>query len=368
MPGPSVRVRLGRGFTLIELLVVIAIIAVLIALLLPAVQAAREAARRSQCVNNLKQIGLGISNYESANGSYPTGAITWQERPLDCSQTPRAFSLFSLILPYMEQQNVYSAINFSVTGGGVTQPSGLPGGAINRTAFVTQINSFICPSDLPQTPLMPPTSYNGYAQNSYAGMAGTFDIWHWYCGCPATPPFSGSCSGGVEIMSDGVFSSNWTYNVAAVTDGTSNTIFAGEMSRFINDPAPYLNQWGRAGWFGSNLNIQTTRSQGMASSVPKINSNFVPNNETLLPPTYSVTQDVDSWAYIAAYQQLGQFGFHSRHPGGANFLFGDGSVRFLKESISLGVASWTANGPNNPGIYRQLSTIANGETISSDAY
>jgi len=367
MPGPSVRARLGRGFTLIELLVVIAIIAVLIALLLPAVQAAREAARRSQCVNNHKQIGLGISNYESANGSYPTGAITYQERPLDCSQSQRGFTFFALILPFLEQQPVYNSINFSVPAANPMAGTSVHGGATNRTGLVTQINSYICPSDFPQTPYTPPTSFNGYAQSSYAGMFGTFDIFHYYCGCPVSF-LGGSCAGAVEIKPDGVFGKNWTYSVASVTDGTSNTIFVGETSRFINDPDQVFNTWSRYGWFGSNLTASSSRVVGLASSVPKINANFFPDDRTVLPHVTSPTNDVDSWAYLAPYQQLGQFGFHSRHPGGANFLFGDGSVRFLKESISLGVPSYNAAGPNNVGVYRQLSTIASGETISSDAY
>src|SRR5271166_5939994 len=98
-----------RGFTLIELLVVIAIISVLIALLLPAVQSAREAARRAQCVNNLKQLGLAIMNYESSNGCFPPGAIQWQISPYDCSVPIRQYGMFLMVMPFMEQTTIYNA-------------------------------------------------------------------------------------------------------------------------------------------------------------------------------------------------------------------------------------------------------------------
>jgi len=229
-----------RGFTLIELLVVIAIIAVLIALLLPAVQAAREAARRAQCTNNLKQIGLALANYESANGSYPPGAIQDATQPVNCSFMNFQFSLFALSLGYMEGNPIYNAINFSVPAGGTggiwNSPVGaINAGAINRTALISRVNSFVCPSEpSDQTPLPFSQTPNGYSQVSYAGSAGTFDIWHWYCGCPPTPPFGGSCPGAnyTQIASDGVFFYNVAFKVSAITDGLSNTLFVGEFSRY----------------------------------------------------------------------------------------------------------------------------------------
>src|SRR6516164_214432 len=136
-----------RGFTLIELLVVIAIIAVLIALLLPAVQSAREAARRIQCTNNLKQIGLALFNYESAVGCFPSGVISvldnpnWTLPPGNCTAFPTdlgpGWSLFALISPYLEQQVLNSAINFSLP---IADPS-------NQTVRQTRIAIFECPSD-----------------------------------------------------------------------------------------------------------------------------------------------------------------------------------------------------------------------------
>jgi prepilin-type N-terminal cleavage/methylation domain-containing protein/prepilin-type processing-associated H-X9-DG protein len=352
-----------RGFTLIELLVVIAIIGVLIALLLPAVQAAREAARRAQCVNNLKQIGLAIANYESANTAYPPGAITYQENPLNCSVTRRGFSFMALILNYMEQQPVYNAINFMHTCGS-TDESGAHGGSINRTGLISQINSYICPSDFKQKPYDITVSFNGYGQASYAGMCGTRDIFRWYCGCPQG--VGGSCAGGVEIEPDGVFGYNWTYKIADVRDGTSNTIFVGEFARYKNDPDQVFNTWSRSLWFSSAL-ANTTRPEGLASSVPKINANLQQDLSNY-PSTLGPTGDTDGWLWVPSpdYRQLGQFGFHSQHPGGANFLFGDGSVRFLKDTIDTGSPNYGTPATRNYGVYRKLSTRAVGETVSAD--
>jgi len=351
-----------RGFTLIELLVVIAIIGVLIALLLPAVQAAREAARRAQCINNLKQIGLALATYESSVGSFPPGAITYQEKPLNCAVTRRGFSLFAMVLNSMEQSNIYNAINFQVTAGGTLEIPGIHGGAMNRTALITQIGSFVCPSDLPQRPYELSVSSNGYSQASYSGMVGTRDIFRWYCGCPAG--VGGACTGGVEIEPDGVFGYNYGFRISDIRDGLSNTITVGETSRFKNDPDQIFNTWSRALWFGSNL-AGSTRPQAMATSVAKINAPFLVSDTTAAPGTLSPTGDVDSWLYNQVYLYLGQFGFRSLHPGGANFLFGDGSVRFLKESIDMGKVDFTAR---DYGVFRKLSTRAGGESLGADTY
>ncbi len=361
----------GRAFTLIELLVVIAIIAVLIALLLPAVQSAREAARRAQCVNNLKQIGLALANYESAVGAYPQGGITYQEVPMNCAVAPRTFTFFDLILPYMENQTTYNAANFYLPAGGTSEYGFPAGGATNRTAFVTQIPSYVCPSDGQETPYSIQQSENGYNQCSYGGMAGTFDIWHWYCGCPPSPPYGGSCPSATntEIKSDGIFQKNYTYKLAQVTDGLSNTIFTGEASRYRNDPDPVMMFYSRVGWWlsGATSDNNTTRPTALFSPIPKINASFQLEDVVNYPPQISATGDVDSWLFVPSpdYRQLGQFGFRSQHPGGANFGFGDGSVRWIKETIDMG-SPVIAN--RNIGIYRKLSTIGKGEVVSSDAY
>jgi prepilin-type processing-associated H-X9-DG protein len=356
------------GFSLINLLTVCAILFISGLIMIQAQQSAREAARRAQCVNNMKQIGLALANYESAHGSFPPGGIQYQESPLDCSIPNKTFSAFALILPNMEQQAIWNAINFNWPAGG-TWFNDHDAGWTNRTALISQIMSYVCPSDFPQTPYSTSQSGNGYGQCSYAMVAGIRDIWHWYCGCPVSF-VGGSCAGGVTIQPDGVFGENWTFRLSNVTDGTSNTMFSGEFARFKNDPDQIFNTWSRAAWFGSNLNSNTSRPQGIASTVPKMNSPFQPNDVTNFPKTLGSSGDTDGWAWVASpdYRQLGQFGFRSQHPAGANFLFGDGSVRFIKETIDMGTVFYTPAASRNIGIYRKLSTKAGGEVVPADAF
>ncbi len=373
MKSPSLRRSALRGFTLIELLVVIAIIAVLIALLLPAVQSAREAARRASCVNNMKQIGLAIHNYESANGSFPIGLLLNEDAyfpnlcniPAVSSYAAFGYSFFALILPNMEQNPIYTSINFLIPPGGHSF-LGMDAGAVNRTGLISQINSYVCPSDFPQTPYAITQSTNGYSQASYAGSAGTYDIWHWYCGCP--PGVGGqSCQGSVQIAGDGVFYGNVPTKLQSITDGTSNTMAAGEFSRFLNDPDQIFNTWSRCLWFGSNL-AGSTRIEGTASTVPRMNAPFLVGDATYTGSVFG-SGEVNGWLWLGSgfdYRTMGQFGFRSQHPGGANFVFCDGSVKFLKQTIDMGNPNYTP--PINIGVYRQLSTRKGGEVISADAY
>jgi len=360
---PPIARSLRRGFTLIELLVVIAIIAVLIALLLPAVQAAREAARRAQCSNNLKQMGLALANYESAQGSFPPGGISYQESPLNCKAN-RQHSVFALILPYLEQQQVYNAINFSFNAGGPMENGYPHGGATNRTGLIPTINAYICPADSRTQPYTISESFNAYSQTSYAASAGTFDVQRWYCGCPTSPPYGGSCPSAnvTEVVSDGAFIKIRSRRVQEISDGMSNTIFFGEQARFRNDPERLFQSWSRLAYFGKNATTGVTRTPIFASTVSRINANpLVPEPD----PTYTATGDVDSWLFDGVSIDAGQFGFRSQHPGGANFLFGDGTVKFLKQTIDMGSPNYAAR---NTGVFRRLSTIAGGEVISSDAF
>ena len=173
-------------------------------------------------------------------------------------------------------------------------------------------------------------------------------------------------------QSDGIFNFDTSTRLQTITDGTSNTIVVGEFARFKNDPDPPFNTWTVATLWGSALDMNTTRPQGLASSVARINAPFAVDNILSYPSTNWTfpTGDVDSWCFIqnngADYRLLGQFGFRSQHPGGANFLFADGSVKFLKETIDMGNPNYTP--PISKGVYRQLSTRNGGEVISSDAY
>jgi prepilin-type N-terminal cleavage/methylation domain-containing protein/prepilin-type processing-associated H-X9-DG protein len=334
-----------RGFTLIELLVVIAIIAVLIALLLPAVQSARESARRAQCINNMKQIGIALHNYHDVQGSFPIGAQQFGSWDKTCSNGgtgyPSGHSMFTAILPYMEQTTVYNAVNFNFVANSNAPQYGVQPGQQQWTALQTQIKSFICPSEV--TDMTYRSKTYPTSQTSYAACIGFWDTIRWWYGCPT------------YIPPDGIFGLNFNTRVSAIVDGTSNTMAVGEACRFRNEPESWMNEWDAALWWGSSL-PGVTRIAGFATAAPKLNSNIqVPDPN----PSYSFTGWIDSWVYdpnpsINALN-AGQFGFHSQHPGGANFLMGDGSVKFLKNSI-------------NPQVYRNLATKAGTEVISSDSY
>ena len=338
--------RNRSAFTLIELLVVIAIIAVLIALLLPAVQAAREAARRSQCVNNMKQLGLAMHNYESAQSTLPMGAILSTADGLPS----RSFTAFALILPYMELGTIGNAMNYQLSASGVFLNTN--GGLSNYTALITKVSSYVCPSDFPITPYTRAESNNPYSQTSYFPSGGTWNTVAYYLGPNGYDYYAGN----------GAFDTKTSYPFAAFSDGTSNTILVGECSRYKNDPDRVFNQWSRYGFFGSSIGADTTRPQGMAFEVPNINSPPQIGDGTFAGPPTSLPggsddgTDFQQWAIISpVYNNFGQWGFRSQHPGGANFLFTDGSVRFLKQTI-------------NNTTYRALGTRNLGEVVSADSY
>jgi prepilin-type N-terminal cleavage/methylation domain-containing protein/prepilin-type processing-associated H-X9-DG protein len=340
-----------RAFTLIELLVVIAIIGVLVALLLPAVQAAREAARRAQCTNNLKQFGLAIANYESAQGSYPMGRIDRSPQYTNCVNLI-GHSWMNFTLPFLEGGAQYNAINFNLPYNTRAQ----------FTAFRLKINTLLCPDDDPNVDL----TAQGYIvtmQTSYAGMSGLTEItiYRWNPG-PGQPN-ADRCG---ALDGEGIFGNSIAYKIASVTDGTANTIFVGEQCRFLNEPPNSTFNFGNVActivgpdWAGSTYWPGDVRVTGIAYAVPRLNAKAVTSNATACmrgnpfgTTQYSYGNPV---GWLNTCPDLGQFGFRSRHPGGVNFLFGDGSVHFLKESIALPT-------------YRALATRALGEVVSADAY
>ena len=346
--------RVRRGFTLIELLVVIAIIAVLIALLLPAVQAAREAARRAQCLNNLKQIGLAMANYESSNGSLPMGAI--RNNAQSGTLPSPSFTAQALLLPFIEQGVIGNTLNYSLSVSGVYGATN--GGLSNSTGLLTKVSAYICPSDQLFTPYAVPlnaadsnSSNNPYSQTSYFPSGGTWNIVAYYAGPAATDYYPGN----------GAFDTKTSYKIADFTDGTSNTILMGECSRYKNDPDRVFNQWSRYGFFGSSIGASTTRPQGFAFQVPRINAPPVIGDGTFggppssLPGGTSDDSDYKNWTIDPVYNNFGQWGFRSQHPGGANFAMTDGSVKFIKDSV-------------NSNTYRALGTRSRGEVISGDSY
>ena len=353
------------AFTLIELLVVIAIIAVLISLLLPAVQSAREAARRAQCTNNLKQIALACHNYESAQGAFPMGnrALLFGAYSPSTTTPCSVFighSAFNYLLPFIEGSNQYSAYNLQ-------RPYNT---FANTTAGITKVSSFVCPSDT-DAEQVSLTQFIATSQNSYGMSRGTQEniYFNWANTSPPDPtaPYTTTCNYG---GGDGMFMPESVVRISSTTDGTSNTFLFGEMSRFRNEPSGSNFQFGNVtGAFagppwsaGAPTWPGDTRPTSGAFTVPRLNS---PPDTTgtkiatcfgsaIQPPDWA-DPSKNSAAGLQACMTLGQWAFRSNHPGGGNFAFADGSVKFIKDSV-------------NYQAYRALGTRAGAETLSADQY
>jgi prepilin-type N-terminal cleavage/methylation domain-containing protein/prepilin-type processing-associated H-X9-DG protein len=333
------------GFTLIELLVVIAIIAVLIALLLPAVQAAREAARRAQCVNNLKQIALASHNYESGAGTFPMGNQGWMF-PSCGSKYPSdavLHSAFAFILPFIESNAQYNSYNFVRIFASVS----------NTTAEMTQVAAFVCPSDLPFT--QEPPGFVPYVHNSYATNRGRNENIgvNWANTTPPdnTAPYYNNCNGD---PGDGMFGWQSAFAVAAATDGLSNTFLFGEVGRFIDEPPSSFSIGNITIEFADDYSGKSGIPTSGAFVIPRLNSPPDKTGAVYSACFAGVTYPPD-WITHPACLNLGQYGFRSRHPGGANFAMADGSVKFIKNTI-------------NVSTYRALGTRAGCEVISADSY
>jgi len=360
-----------RGFTLIELLVVIAIIAVLIALLLPAVQAAREAARRAQCVNNLKQLGLGIQNYHSqqnalppvfTNFAYPTGA---GPAPGDW---PLGWAV--AILPMMEQQQMYNAANYSF---GAPQPANYP------TVSGSKIATFVCPSESVRNGPVWATTFTSY----HANLGGPSQIMSWTG--PIVPMNNSSTTAGVYGQSGAYQNSNsGTFGFEGITDGTSNTALFSEKLIGLNGNQviyPGTANARRAQFtVGLTVNVdQGSQAQALAfyqqcRGVPATTAALTPTQWSggVWSGSHSGTFQFNAYNHVNTPNGLsccmsslagnGDPGYiqdaitaSSNHSGGVNVAFCDGSVHFVKDSVSPNI--WWALGSRNLG-----------EVISSDAY
>ena len=310
MPRPLYS-RTRSGLTLIELLVVIAIIAVLIALLVPAVQKVREAASRTECLNNLKQLALAAHNHHGTKGRFPTGA----RLSIDVGGRPAlGTNLFVELLPFFDQGNVYRRWDHN------DNTNNVAGGRNATQAQVIKI--LLCPSDPLPEPVAeltaanantPPWSWGFYGMSSYGGNAGKRSVQ-----AGAAPTFPG-------MTRDGIFYIDSSVRLADITDGSSSTLLFGE--RYHRDPkydllqpvvlpgGSSIGQWGRWAYVAN---------QGAMGNVTL---------STPVPINYQVPQVPPAGNASMIWDRACAFG--SGHAGGAYFAFADGSVRFLSESTPL---------------------------------
>jgi prepilin-type N-terminal cleavage/methylation domain-containing protein/prepilin-type processing-associated H-X9-DG protein len=337
-----------KGFTLIELLVVIAIIAVLISLLLPAVQSAREAARRAQCVNNLKQLGLSIHNYESANGSLPTGRIYGPRPGRAANDFPTIFAgaqgttWFCLVMPFIEQTALANSFNYDLGVEGPVAPLPL-GFFANSTVSSTKISSFQCPSDEPRAFRINP-GYAGGVLSGFTMSKGNYGG-NW-----------GNASWGQDLGGNATLRAAYQQSafghknvtIPMFTDGTSNSILIGEVLQGAENDARGM-MWSTV-MGGCAYTSRFTPNGTKDSFSLKDGYDQMPNAPGLFCvsepklPCQPGNSDSDQFA-----------GSRSRHPGGVNICFADGSVRFIKDTI-------------NGNTWNALHSIKGGEVISADAF
>jgi prepilin-type N-terminal cleavage/methylation domain-containing protein/prepilin-type processing-associated H-X9-DG protein len=294
------------GFTLIELLVVVAIIGVLTALLLPAVQAARESARQSSCRNNLKQIGVALQAYHAQHGEFPEGAR------MHARSGQQSIGWHVLVLPQMEQRNLYAEI----------EPDDEGGARLHATNEL--VPSYFCPT------AEPPSSDKLDIENSnYVGVAGaglTREDW---------PVEEIACG---IVATDGVLHLRSKVSVADIGDGTSHTLAVGERSIYDT------SEW----WTVGALWYKSSGSQTPFSVCVAATKHVVWPINSLESRRVNYVRDTDAPAELRKVRK-NELAFGSQHPGGAHFAFADGSVHFLDESTDLAV-------------YRELATRQGEET------
>jgi prepilin-type N-terminal cleavage/methylation domain-containing protein/prepilin-type processing-associated H-X9-DG protein len=345
--------RRSRGFTLIELLVVIAIIAVLIALLLPAVQAAREAARRSQCVNNLKQLSLAVANYAAGTDALPPTGID-QTGSGHTPMPTNNFGMKARILPFLEQVALFNQFNMTLNledaGGG------------NDTVATTSIAAFLCPSD----PNVPIGTYK------WKNAVGTFQTAYGSYPNNVGTMFNLAGNGGMidgPAYNMGNANSLNAVKLANIVDGTSNTAIFSEWIRGQNQSAnpqngPHQVYWSSDPWPAKNTAtpIDTFMNDCQASTTIYPNYDHKgmkwANQDCSAGGCYSHVMMPNMKACIFGSEgtQVGRtlVGASSYHNGGVNVAFLDGSIRFVKNGVSR--TTW-----------RAISTMNGGEVVSADS-
>ncbi len=349
------------GFTLVELLVVIAIIGILIGMLLPAVQQVREAARRTSCSNNIRQLGLAVHNYEGALGRFPDGLWTSEA---DNGETGSPYLLtwyghtvYTKILPYMEQANLHDRFNLRLSADDAKSNTVDDAGNYLENAVVSEVNtaveikSFVCPSDIVEGPVLLDWDSRGYSQGwhgitSYLCNGGTHSTYFGDTDMQDNGTFYMTGPGSDPFDQPNLEPNAKACEMASIIDGTTNTFLFGERYHF--DPnfdeilhagtfaySRYpIKKWGAWGWIGGGNGT----------------SHIFGSTRLDAPINYITPPDADA-NYSNVNIRLSAFG--SGHPGGANFCLSDGSVNYISETINMVT-------------YQALSTRGEGEVIVDD--
>lgn len=350
------------GFTLVELLVVIAIIGILIGMLLPAVQQVREAARRSSCANNMRQLGIACHNYESSFGSFPDGLYVSDrddaENGVPYTLRWYGFTMFARMLPFLEQGNVFNNFDFTLNVNQAKSNTVDSTGSFGMDANISEIPtaavipSFLCPSDsLEVNPVFLDWNSPGYSQGwhgmtSYLGNGGTHSTYFMDPGMQDNGVFY--MTGPGSLPDDQDSTPNLSKNekpckIGQIFDGTSNTLLFGEryhfdpaFDRILNSESSFsrypIAKWGAWGWIGGGNG--TTHVLGSTRIDAPIN--------------YTTPEDATA-NFSSVNIRMSSYG--SGHPGGANFSLSDGSVRFISEGIDA-------------ISFQAVSTREEGETLS----
>jgi prepilin-type processing-associated H-X9-DG protein/prepilin-type N-terminal cleavage/methylation domain-containing protein len=314
--GPT-RTPRHRGITLIELLVVITIVAALIAFLLPAVQAAREAARRVRCTNNLRQICVAMHNYHGAVGDFPPAYVSLvRGSQPDIPELGPGWGWGTMILKYVEQSPLYNAVNFDLP---ITDPG-------SQTVRASILSVYQCPSS---TGAGPSRLRDGSGKSlvedlspaQYVASAGQFEVADW------------------PSDNNGVFFRNSRVGLRDITDGSSLTMLAGERSRTVSD----------ATWVG------VVPSAELCTNPARDYEECRPSYAMVLAHTGPTPAGGYTWIVVPNSTSAAVDNFWSLHPGGCNFLFCDGSVRFVKDTI-------------NTKVFSSLSTRSGGEVVSAEQF
>lgn len=343
----------NSGFTLVELLVVIAIIGVLVALLLPAVQAAREAARRIQCLNNMKQLGLSLQNYHSQNQTFPPSATFDPEgSPPDTSKIHFENWVISL-LPFMEHQALHDAFDLTVP----------ISDAINRIPRGTPLEAMVCPSDSGHETMFAGTGEgDNWARGNYGANASMGAYSTGWLGRDAAGPEAVFWK---AFLTGGVMGANVSRSISEITDGTSQTILLAELRVGVNE-LDRRGTWALGGPGSSGLWMHGSDDANAPNACHLFSDNIMGCNEVVQAEGGIQSLAADCMGCCDGCSST-QAAPRSQHPGGVNVCLADGSARFILDTIETASPFRIAR-PKDLATWQRLNAARDEQVINQSLY